>query len=248
MDGYIKEVLIRFEHPLPKAPQHSPHKHRKIIYGADAQLQNVEIDTSPPLNAAGVTRVQQIVGCLLYHARAVNNKLLCPLSTIGAQQAAATQNTLAVVNQLLDHVATYPSNGITFKSSNMILAAHSNTSYLSKTKSRSRVGAHIFLSNNDPIPQSNGPLLSISAILRSVYGSVAEAKLAALYKCATKMVPLRNALEEMGWKQPRLPIQVDNSTAEGYVNNTIIASRLKSIDMQINWLKDRESQGQFRIY
>jgi hypothetical protein len=152
------------------------------------------------------------------------------------------------VNNLLDYVATYPSDGITFKASNMILAAHSDASYLSESKSRSRAGAHIFLSNNDPIPQNNGLVLSISAVLRSVYGSVAEAELAALYKCATEMVPLRNASEEMGWKQPRSPIQVDNSTAEGYVNNTIVTKRLKSIDMRINWLKDRESQGQFRIY
>jgi hypothetical protein len=62
------------------------------------------------------------------------------------------------------------------------------------------------------------------------------------------MVPLRNALEEMGWKQPRSPIQVDNFTAEGYVNNTIVVKRLKSLNMRINWLKYCESQGQFRIY
>jgi hypothetical protein len=248
MDGYINEVLIKFDHQRPKKPQQSPHKHRKIIYGAEAQLQNIEIDTSPPLDATGIKRVQAIVGCLLYYARACDNKLLCTLSTISTQQASATQNTLVAVNNLLDYVATYPSDGITFKASNMILAAHSDASYLSESKSRSRAGAHIFLSNNDPIPQNNGPVLSISAVLRSVYGSVAEAELAALYKCATEMVPLRNALEEMGWKQPRSPIQVDNSTAEGYVNNTIVTKRLKSIDMRINWLKDRESQGQFRIY
>jgi hypothetical protein len=73
-------------------------------------------------------------------------------------------------------------------------------------------------------------------------------ELAALFKCATKMVPIRNALEEMGWKQPRSPIQVDNTTAVGYVNNTIIARRIKSLEMRLNWLKCRESQGQFRIF
>ena len=247
MKDYIDKVLLKFDHPRPKTPQHSLHKHQKIVYGADAQLQTININTSPPLDATGLKRVQAIVG-LLYYARACDNKLLCTLSTISSQQASATQNMLAAVNHLLDHVATYPSDGITFKASNMILAAHSDASYLSESKARSRAGAHIFLSNNDPIPQNNGPVLSISAVLRSVYGSVAEAELAALYKCATEMVPLRNALEEMGWKQPRSPIQVDNSTAEGYVNNTIVTKRLKSIDMRINWLKDCESQGQFWIY
>ena len=52
--------------------------------------------------------------------------------------------------------------------------------------------------------------------------SAAEAELAALFTTAQEMVPLCNTLEEMGWLQPKLPIQVDNSTATGYANNTIV--------------------------
>lgn len=248
MDGYITDVRVRFGHPDPKKPQHSPHKHRKIVYGAKAQLVEDEVDDSPPLDAEGIKRVQGIVGCLLYYARAVDNKLLCTLSAIGMRQASATKNTLAECNQLLDHLALHPNDGITYKASKMVLAAHSDASYLSETKSRSRAGAHIFLSNDDPIPQSNGPVQSNASVLRSVYASAGEAELAALFKCAQDMVPLRNALEEMGWKQPRSPIQVDNSTAEGYVNNTIIAKRIRSLEMRLNWLKCRDAQGQFRIF
>ena len=69
----------------------------------------------------------------------------------------------------------HPNNGITFKASKMILAAHSDASYLSETKSRSCAGAHIFLSNDNPIPQSNGTVLSIAAVMRSVYASAGEA-------------------------------------------------------------------------
>ena len=84
--------------------------------------------------------------------------------------------------------------------------------------------------------------------MRSVYASAGEAELAALFKCAQEMVPLRNSLEEMGWKQPCLPIQVENSTAVGYVNNTIIAQCIKSLKMRLNWLKCREAQDQFQIF
>ena len=52
--------------------------------------------------------------------------------------------------------------------------------------------------------------------------SAAEAKLAALYHTAREMIPLRNALDEMGWPQPKSPIQTDNSTAAGFVHDTII--------------------------
>ncbi len=171
MDDYIKDVRHRFGHPDPLKPQHSPHKHRPIIYRAAAQLVTNDIDTSPPLDAKGTKHVQSVNGCILYYAQAVDNKLLCTLSAIGMKQASATRDTLNACNQLLDYLTTHPNNGITYKASNMILAAHSDASYLSESKSRSRAGAHIFLSNDDPIPQSNGPLLSIAAVLRSVYAS-----------------------------------------------------------------------------
>ena len=90
MKGYIDKVLLKYNHPFPKKPQLSPHKHRKISYGNKEQLVPEE-DTSSPLDSQGTKRVQGIVGALLYYARAVDNKLLVGLSAIGAQQASATQ-------------------------------------------------------------------------------------------------------------------------------------------------------------
>lgn len=109
------------------------------------------------------------------YGRAVDNKLLCTLSAIGMRQASANQNTLAACTQILNCLILYPNEGITYKASNMVLAAHSDASYLSETKSCSRAGAHIFLSNNDFIPQSNGPVLSIAAFMRSVYALAGKA-------------------------------------------------------------------------
>ena len=73
----------------------------------------------------------------------------------------------------------------------MVLAAHSDAIFLSKPKSRSRAGGHIFLSEDDPIPRTNGPLLSIAWVMRSVYASASEAETGALYIVAQEMVPLR---------------------------------------------------------
>jgi hypothetical protein len=247
MDTYISALLLKYDHPRPRKPQHAPHKHRDIIYGAKEQLLP-DNDTSPPLDAAGIKRIQGIVGSLLYYARAVDNKLLVALSTISSQQTAATQNTAAAVHQLLDYVATYPNDGITYRASSMVLAAHSDASYLTEPGSRSRAGAHIFLSEDDPVPRHNMPVLTISQIIKYVMASAAEAELAALYITARELIPLRNALEEMGWTQPKTPIQTDNSTATGFVNDTIIQRRIKMIWMRLHWLRCREAQGQFRFY
>ena len=87
-------------------------------------------DTSPLLNEKVIKRIQGIVGDLLYVGRAVNNKLLVTLSAIGAQQSAATEDTLAAIEQLLDYVATYPNDSILFRKSDMILAAHADAGFL----------------------------------------------------------------------------------------------------------------------
>ena len=44
------------------------------------------------------------------------------------------------------------------------------------------------------------------------------------------------------------PIQTDNTTAAGVVNNTIIPKKSKSMDLRFWWLKCREAQQQFRFY
>jgi len=136
MKGYIDEMLLKYNHPQPRKPQHSPHAHREIIYGAKEQLVP-DVDTIPPLDAAGVKCIQGVIGSLLYYARAVDNKLLATLSTISSQQAKATENTAKAVHQLLDYVATYPQDGITYRSSSMVLAAHSDASFLMEPGSRS---------------------------------------------------------------------------------------------------------------
>ena len=132
-------------------------------------------DTSPILNEKGIKRIQGIVGDLLYVGRAVNNKIIVVLSAIGAQQAAGTKDTSAEIEQLLDYVATYPNNGILFRKIDMILAAHAYEGFLNKSRARSRAGAHIFLSENEPKPKLNSPFLKIAIIIKTVIASAAEA-------------------------------------------------------------------------
>ena len=71
MDGYIDKLLIKYYHTIPTKPQLSPHFHRKIVFGNKEQRTQEE-DTSPALDAAGIKRVQVIVGALLYYAHAVD--------------------------------------------------------------------------------------------------------------------------------------------------------------------------------
>ena len=85
----------------------------------------------------------------------------------------------------------------------MILAAHADADFLNKSKSHSRAGDHIFLSEKDPKPKLNEPVLTIAQIIKSVMASSAEAEMAALYITTKKMLRLRNNLIEMVWPHPK---------------------------------------------
>ena len=67
MKDYIRQILLRYGHQVPRKPQRSPHQHREVIYGA--RIQNpLEEDTSPILYDTGIKHIQGIFGTVLYHA------------------------------------------------------------------------------------------------------------------------------------------------------------------------------------
>ncbi len=103
----------------------------------------------------------------------------------------------------------------------MVLAVHSDASYLSKLTAKSQVGGHFFCSFDVDDPPNNGAMLNISKILKPIMSSAAKAKLGSLYINAREAIPMQHLLKEMGHKQPPTPIQTDNSTAHGVVNNNI---------------------------
>ena len=130
----------------------------------------------------------------------------------------------------------------------MVLAVHSDASYLSERKARSKSGGHFFMSEDDTYPTNNGAVITVAQIIKAVMSSAAEAELGALYINSREAVPIRHLLEEMGHKQPPTPIQIDNSTALGVVKHTIQPKRTKAMDMRFHWLRCRENQKQFRTY
>ena len=84
------------------------------------------------------------------------------------------------------------------------------------------------MSSDTDDPPNNGAILNISKIMTSVNSSAADAELGALYINACEAVAIRNLLHEMGHKQPKTPMQTDNSTALGVVNSNIQPRRTKS--------------------
>jgi hypothetical protein len=109
--------------------------------------------------------------------------------------------------------------------------AHADAGFVNKTNSCSRAGAHIYLLESDPFLRFNGAILSITQIIKFVMALAAESELAVFFIMAREMIPHCQTLIAMGWSQPKSPIQMNNSTAAGITNKTIVPHRSKMIDI-----------------
>jgi hypothetical protein len=215
--------LTKYGHVAPLKPQHCPYLPNPIKYGKDSQAPS-PLDDSPLLDEAGKKRVQQIVGSFLYYARAVDPTFLMALSEISSQQGAPTEDTIKRVNQFLDYMWTHPDAIIWYRASDMILNVHSDASYLSAPKSRSRAGCYFFLGNiprdGHPI-KLNGAIHVTCTILKLVAASATEADLEALFLNAQEAKVFQLILAKLGHPQPPTPKHINNTTTVGIVNNTI---------------------------
>jgi hypothetical protein len=203
---------------------------------------------SPPVSKADQKFIQKVTGKFLYLGRSVDTTLLTPLSAIAAKQASPTEETMERTRKLLDYIASQEDAVITYHASDMVLAVHSDAGYNNEDQARSRAGGHFFLASNVDIPQNNGAILNIAQIIKAVMSSATEAELGALYINAREAVHIRNILHEMGHPQPPTPMQTDNSTANGVLNNNVQPKRTKAMDMRFHWLRCRMAQAQFRFH
>ena len=144
MPGYVKRLLNKFKHNKPDKPQYSPYKAAPRIYRKGAH-DPIPEETTVKLDDKRIKRIQQVVGGVLYYTRAVDLTTLPGLSFIVNKQAQATEQTEIKVQQLLDYLTTRPDAKVRYYRSNMVLNIHSDASYLSEARARSRVAGYFYL-------------------------------------------------------------------------------------------------------
>ena len=95
----------------------------------------------------------------------------------------------------------------------MLLAVHSDASYLSEPGSKSRAAGHHYLSKLNDEHFNNLAVLTLTKIIKHVMSSASEAETAALFYNCKAAAPLRIALEEMGHPQMKTQVTTNNNTA-----------------------------------
>ena len=141
---------------------------------------------------------------------------------IATQQAHPTETTKQKVKQLLDYCATNAQAAVKFAASDMVLKVHSDAGYANESAARSRSGGFFYLGNQPGKPEiNNGALLMPTQIIKHVVSSAAEAEIGAAFINCREAIPVIVTLEELGYPQHETPVYMDNTTAVGFVNDTI---------------------------
>ncbi len=102
--------------------------------------------------------------------------------------------------------------GVTLKCEGLIscighvMNIHSDASYLSKPSARSRACGHFFMGE---VPIDGKPIKLNDAFYTALF-----------LNCQEGMI-FKLILEDLGHKQPKIPVHCDNATAVGITNNTI---------------------------
>jgi hypothetical protein len=212
------------------------------------------INETPKLDKAGIYFVQSCVGSLLYYARAVDATMLPAINEISGSQSCPTQKTLAACKMLLDYAATYPLAILRYHASDMVLHVDTDAAYLVLPNARSRYAGHYILSDTPPPlqtkpdPKPNGAIMTICKTIRGVMASAAETETAGVFGNAQETIPCRISLLALGHPQPATPLKTDNSTSDSFVHANIKQRRSKTWDMRWNWLRDKATHEQLRIY
>ena len=157
-----------------------------------------------------------------------------------------TKATHEAMVHFLNYASCNPNASIIYRASDMQLSIESDAAYLVCPQARSRAGGYHYLSNKGAT-SFNGPITVIAKVIKNVMSSAAEAEIGALYINAQEAIPYRQCLTDLGHPQGPTPINTDNATAHGIVNNTMKQKKSKAMDMRFYWVRDRVQQQQFNV-
>ena len=133
---------------------------------------------------------------------------------------------------LLNFCANNHNPKFRYYANNMQLCGHTDASYLSVSKARSRAAAYFYLytDNGALLPpdnaskisaRSNGAVHVMSTVMRQVLLSATEAEVGATFYGCQDAVPIHNTLAGLGHVQGETLIITENECCEGILNNTV---------------------------
>ena len=230
----MEKMLEKLQYTQPLKSQHAPHEWSQLVYSRNPQL-DPPTNTSPPLTPTEATRIQRIVGWLLYYGWAVDPTIY-QQSINWEWYKQVLQKTAEKSNRLLDYLSSHSTAKLRYYSSDMCLHVDIDILYLVAPKYRSMIAGYLYLGkyHNDrtnPNTKLNAAIHVECKLLKNVVSSAVEAETCGIYTNCQVVIPLRYILQVLGHLKPSTPVKTHISIASTHSNDTLTTKRSKSWDM-----------------
>ena len=127
---------------------------------------------------------QEIIGVFLHYARSVDPMMFPAVNKLATRLVGADTSIFQDTNRLFQYASRWLNAKMRVHASDMKDKTHSNASYLSETKARSRAGGFFFLGDCEPGATPNAPVAYLSTIITTVVDSVAAAVCSPVHLCS----------------------------------------------------------------
>jgi hypothetical protein len=121
-----------------------------------SRMANASIRRTPPddarpddtviLSQAERTRIEEVIGALIFYGRVIDSTVLVALDTIAYKKIKGEQATAQAIAKLLNYASAHPDATVRYHTSGMCLHIHSGASHLSEANAHSRAGGNFLLS------------------------------------------------------------------------------------------------------
>jgi hypothetical protein len=187
----------------------------------------------------------EVVGALMHVAVCTRPDIAYAVGMLGRHTATPDNTHYTAAMHIIRYLKSTANHGLTYHrgtaSSPFAASAFCDSDYAGDIATRRSTTGYAIL--------AAGALVTWSSKLQpTVAASTAEAEYIAAAAAAKEALWMRQLLTDMGWPQACLPVGCDNQAALALLNNPIIGTKTKHIDVAHHFTRERIERGELRYY
>ena len=233
---YIKKLLVKFN--VQPHKRHAPVPLCKATFNATFQ----DLKNQQPLDPKLPYR--SVIGAILYLSVCTRPDLAFAISTLASFNSNPRLCHWRAAKELLSYIHSTPEEGITYgkrlDDTLHQISVYADADYASKHNDRRSRGGSICYMNGGPIDWH-------TSLQSTIAKCTTESELYAMSAACSNVTLIRHFLNSIGYQQSAIKCYEDNKGAVDWIHTDSNSSRLRQIEVEARWLKQRVQRGEFEM-
>ena len=187
---------------------------------------------------------RSVIGAILYLSVCTRPDLAFAISTLASFNSNPRLCHWRAAKELLSYIHSTQDEGITYgkqlDDTLHQISVYADADYASKHNDRRSRGGYIFYMNGGPIDWH-------TSLQSTIAKCTTESELYAMSAACSNVTLIRHFLNSIGYQQSAIKCYEDNKGAVDWIHTESNSSRLRQIEVEARWLKERVQRGEFEM-